>query len=93
MAVSKCGSMLVSIDKNYEYTYTIAANASLSISASDLGISTPSGYIIGSITSFATGNPNVVPRNIATNCAIRNLASTQQTGKLVVAIRYFKQYL
>lgn len=81
------------LDKSYTFDYSIGANASLSISSSDLGISTPDGYMIGSITSFATGNGNIVPRNISTNPAIRNLASTQQTGTLNIAIRYLKKSL
>ena len=80
------------IDKNYSYEYTIGANAALTVSQSDLGISTPEGYMFMTYMSIGTGNTNVVPRNIAaTYMGLRNLSSSTQTGTLAVTMRYLKR--
>lgn len=91
MAVSTVGSTISYLDKAYKYNYTISANGALTVTGSQLGFSTPDGYAMMAFTVVATGNQAVVPRNItASAIAIRNLASTEQTGALDVTIRYIK---
>lgn len=92
MATSTIGSTISYVDKSYSYNYTVAANASITVSASDLGFSTPAGYAFMCFTAIATGNGSVVPRNLTTgSIALRNVSSSAVTNStLDVTIRYIK---
>ena len=67
----------------YNYAYTVAANANLNITGTNLSISTPSGYTVLGINNFSTGNSNVVTRSFAsaqtgsnTVVSLRNVSSS-----------------
>lgn len=92
MAVSTVGSTISYLDKAYSYVYSVGANASITVSASDLGFSTPAGYAFMSFTAVATGNGSVVPRNTSTgSIALRNVSSNAvSNATLDVTIRYIK---
>ena len=50
--------------KDYSCSYSVTANGSTAITANDLGVSTPSGYTPLGFYLIATGNANVIARNI-----------------------------
>jgi hypothetical protein len=86
--------------KSYTYTYgQIAASSEVSISATDLGISTPSGYTPVAATYFSGGNKNVIPRFInaeATGSSaamiLRNITSSATSTGLVATLKILYIY-
>jgi hypothetical protein len=50
--------------KDYSCSYSVTANGSTAITANDLSVSTPSGYTPLGFYLIATGNANVIARNI-----------------------------
>lgn len=80
------------IYKGYSYQYTINANASLQITASNFNISVPSGYTAVAIRAYTSGNPNVMIRAVDASGGIvmRNLASTEQTASASMTVLYMR---
>ena len=82
----------------YKWTTSLAADASLTITADNFGISTPSGYTPMGITRFTSGTNTCVvdrvnPRATGTIAAlvIRNKSSSAQTGKTAgIGIMYVR---
>lgn len=50
--------------KDYSCSYSVTANGRAAITASDLNVATPSGYTPIGFYLIATGNANVIARNI-----------------------------
>ncbi|MBP5423960.1 MAG: hypothetical protein J6Y78_16125 [Paludibacteraceae bacterium] len=83
--------------KTYSMSITVTASSTLSVTASQLGVSTPSGYSPVGFTGIATGNNNIyVYYQNATITGsnniiqLRNIASTDKTCTLTVHILYLK---
>lgn len=85
--------------KSFSYTYTINANASLPITATDLDIVVPDGYVPIGYRVLDSGNANVLPfyLNLAgsggsqnTFIKLRNIATTSITATVVLRIVYVK---
>lgn len=97
--ITTLNSTLAQLHKivNYNYNYSIAANDSLAVTGTNLGISTPSGYTVFALLMFATGNTNVLVRNIYpdnsgsnTVIMLRNISNSTQTGNVEIKIAYVK---
>lgn len=97
---SELGAMPVSgafQKKTYQFTYTISASASLTITGSDLGVSTPSGYTPVAFSQVTSGHAEVVIRgmicsSIGSNGIVylRNTSAASRTGTVTVEILYIK---
>lgn len=93
---SEVDNKLLTMTKEYSYSYSINGNGDLSITASNLGISTPSGYKPFALAFYNSGNVNVVTRGILAistsgNCVwLHNLSSSAQTGTYTMNIAYVK---
>lgn len=82
---------------DYSYSYTISANGSLNITATDLGISTPAGYTPIGMAKFGSGNGNVNVRYAdaqATGTTIalglRSVNSSSVSASATFSILYMK---
>lgn len=86
--------------KSYTYTYgQIAASSEVSITATNLGVSTPSGYTPVAATYYTGGNKNVVPRYInveATGSSavmiLKNITSSATSDNLIAGIKILYIY-
>lgn len=84
--------------KTYTYAYSnIAAAGSLNVTATNLGISTPTGYTPLAAQQVSSGNGNVVARTwdvTATGStaavALRNVATSAQSGTVTFKVVYVK---
>lgn len=95
--VTQLSDSLVFKRAQYTYNYAIAANSKISLSANNLGISPPSGFAVLAIRSYSTGNDNVIPRTFVPQVSgtsdaviLRNVSSSEQSGKLDIQIVYCK---
>lgn len=82
---------------SYSYAYTINASSSLNISASDMGVSTPSGYKPIALTKFSSGNGNVCTRfadieatGSSACLALRNVSTSAISATAWIGILYVK---
>ncbi|MBO7711392.1 MAG: hypothetical protein J6S83_13065, partial [Lachnospiraceae bacterium] len=92
--VNTINTKLASLFKYIEYRYTIAslaADTNLNITATNFGISTPSGYKPVAPGKMFTGSANFQLANVnhtatggATAMSVRNNANSTQTGKVAV---------
>lgn len=86
------------IIKTYTYAYSSIANGgSLNVTATNLNMSTPSGYTPIAAQQVSSGNGNVVARtwNVAATgstvaVALRNVATTAQSGTVTFVVVYAK---
>ena len=86
------------IIKTYTYAYSSVANGgSLNVTATNLNMSTPSGYTPIAAQQVSSGNGNVVARtwNVAATgstvaVALRNVATTAQSGTVTFVVLYAK---
>ncbi len=83
--------------KTYTTTYTVGANTSISLTANDFNVSTPSGYIPIGISNFSSQNVNVVIRGVygqstgtSVLMSIRNISSSSVTATAYITILYAK---
>lgn len=82
--------------RDYTYTYTIEANGDLSITAEQLGYSTPSGYVPLALGFFNTGATLVFSRGVQVlttsgNCVwLHNFSSSRITAVMSVTVVYRK---
>lgn len=84
--------------KDYSCSYSITANGNLAITASDLSVSTPSGYTPLGFYLIATGNSNVIARNIysrstgsTTMVSVKNTSNSALSNlTLEISIAYIK---
>ena len=84
--------------KDYSCSYSVTANGSTAITASDLNVSTPSGYTPLGFYLIATGNANVIARNIYsrstgsnTMVQVKNTSSSALSNlTLEISIIYIK---
>ena len=81
--------------KTYTYQYTVAGSSGITITATDLGMSTPSGYRPVAITRYATGNANVIPTVINVTATgsggamyLRNTSTSSITATVTLVILY-----
>ena len=80
----------------YSYTYDIGANASLSVSATQLGASAPQGYSAIAMSRISTGKLDVLARNFNPSASgstgmvnLRNISANAITGGLLeITITY-----
>lgn len=87
--------------KTYTYAYSSLANGgSLNVSATNLNMSTPSGYTPVAAQQVSSGNGNVIARtwNVAATgstaaVALRNVATSSQSGTVTFAVLYAKTSL
>ena len=84
----------------YTYDYTIAANESITITGTNFGVSTPSGYSIAGATSWFTGNQYVfayrfTPQNVGANAilSLHNTSNAAVSGTASVTILYAKSIM
>lgn len=83
--------------KNYTRAYTVAANASLNITASQFGFSVPSGYATLGAIVFSTGNANVYPQGVYCNASgssaamiVKNTSSASVSATATLRIAYIR---
>ena len=83
--------------KTYSMSITVTASSTLSVTASQLGVSTPSGYSPVGFVGIATGNNNIYVyyQNVTITGSnnilqLRNIASTDKSCTLTVHILYLK---
>ena len=88
VTIDKISSVPLSANKlcktvPYTYTYSLAANTTLNITANDFGISAPSGYTAVAVRYFSSGSGSVMVRTASagstgTNTAmsVRNVTGT-----------------
>lgn len=77
----------------YTYSYTVAANGTLNVTATNLGVTATANYVPVAFSRIDTGNNNVVHRSENVEAtgstamvALRNLASSSQSGTLTVVV-------
>jgi len=70
--------------KDYSYEYTVAANGTVDVTGTNLGVSTPTGFAGVAMTNIRTNNNNVVIRAFRADVtgsnvvvSLRNLSSSQ----------------
>ena len=83
----------------YTYSYTVAANAAISITANDFGMSTPSGYSVVAVRTWDASNSTMNVYRIIPNAtgsgnviSMRNTTNSQQTGTFSIVVLYVKTY-
>lgn len=96
--ISELNSNLTNLFKvvQYSYTYDIGANASLSISATQLEATAPQGYSAIAMSRISTGKLDVIARNFNPSASgntgminLRNISANAITGGLLeITITY-----
>lgn len=86
--------------KQYTYNYTVAADATLTITANDFGMANPSGYAVLCARSFSSAHPNVItrtlsPQNLANGTVViaKNVGSATASTVYTLQIIYIKESL
>ena len=82
--------------KDYRFDYTgLASGASKTISATDFGLSSPTGYVPFGVKQLSTGSVNVVIRSFSTTAggsnmavSIYNAGATTAAGTVVFVLTY-----
>ena len=83
--------------KSYSYAYTVSANSYVNVTASNLGMSTPSGYTGLCAYKVWTGNSNcgitlydVNNSGSSTACQVRNFSGSDRSGTMQIGIVYIR---
>lgn len=85
------------IIKGYTYTYTIGANATAALTASNFNIQIPENYIPSGIIQFTSGDGNVYVRgvNVSSDAGgmlyLKNTTSSAITASAYLKILYIKR--
>lgn len=66
--------------KEYTYTYSLAAGASLNITGQNFGLSVPTGYSVLGLVYFNSGSSLATPTYVAHNGGTYTAASVRNTG-------------
>lgn len=80
------------IFKDYSYAYSVGGGSSLTISATQLGLSSPSGYHPLSVVTVESGHVAVCFERISAylDQRIRNTSSSTQNGTYTMRVAYIK---
>ena len=85
---------------DYSYTYTVAANSSVAISASNFNMATPSGYMVAGMVNYNTSNQYVYAYRVwpqtsglQTVLALHNTSNSSITATATITILYVKSIM
>lgn len=85
------------IIRRYSYEYTVAGYTGITITKTNLGITSISGYTIGAINFYATGSNPIVPRtiNYAGNDIVRlyNPTNNSISSTFTISVLWIKSSL
>lgn len=93
--IYSAGATLKRVD--YSYAYTVAANSYVSITGTNFGVSTPSGYSVVAAVNWSTGSQNVyayrvVPQNTGDGSimGLHNVSNSTVAVTATITILYAK---